>query len=170
LFMCLRCAHHSVWGQIVFTFIYYNSFPTSPLSVTKESSAVEKCARQPWSWRQAPHISLVTSLLVHLIVDVKKSVCHFFCPFAPFVHEAPGPSRCSNHIIFRARMSSVQVMTKMLQQSQIQWCRTKIGFRPHTHRMIWGSIKGSNKLLLLGISMYAAMKCVYILFQIINFP
>jgi len=27
--MCLKCAHHSFWGQIVFTFIYYNSFPTS---------------------------------------------------------------------------------------------------------------------------------------------
>ena len=66
--MCLKCAHHSVWGQIVFTFIYYNSFPTSPLSVAKESTAVEKCVHQPWSWREAPHISTVISLLIHLLV------------------------------------------------------------------------------------------------------
>jgi len=75
--MC-TCAHHSVWGLIVFTFIYYNSFPTSPLSVTKETTAVEKCVRQPWSLREAPHISTVISLLIHLIVDVKKLVRHFF--------------------------------------------------------------------------------------------
>ena len=62
----------------MFTFIYYNSFPTSPLSVAKESTAVEKCVRQPWSWREAPHISTVISLLIHLIVDVKKCVRHFF--------------------------------------------------------------------------------------------
>ena len=31
----------------MFTFIYYNSFPTSPLSVTKESTAVEKCVHSP---------------------------------------------------------------------------------------------------------------------------
>jgi len=76
--MCLKCAHHSVWGQLVFTFIYYNSFPTSPLSVAKESTTVEKCVRQPWSWCEAPHISTVISLLIHLIVDVKKCVRHFF--------------------------------------------------------------------------------------------
>ena len=78
LFMRLKCAHHSVWGQIVFTFIYYNSFPTSPLSVAKESTAVEKCVGQPWSLREAPHISTVISLLIHLIVDMKKCVRHFF--------------------------------------------------------------------------------------------
>jgi len=76
--MCLKCAHHSVWGQIVFKFIYYNSFPTSPLSVAKESTAVEKCVRQPWSWREGPHNSTVISLFIHLIVDVKKCVHHFF--------------------------------------------------------------------------------------------
>ena len=74
----LKCAHHSFWGQIVFTFIYYNSFPTSPLSVAKESTAVEKCVRQPWNLREAPHISTVISLLIHLIVDVKTCVRHFF--------------------------------------------------------------------------------------------
>ena len=59
-------------------FIYYNSFPTSPVSVAKESTAVEKCVRQPWSWREAQQISTVISLLIHLIVDVKKCVCRFF--------------------------------------------------------------------------------------------
>ena len=88
--MCLKCAHHSVWGHIVFTFIYYNRFPTSPLSVAKESTAVEKCVRQPWSWREAPHISKVILLMIHLIVDVKKCVRHFLVLYAPFVHEAPG--------------------------------------------------------------------------------
>ena len=62
----------------MFTFIYYNSFPTSPLSVAKESTAVEKCVRQPWNLREAPHISMFISLLIHLIVDVKKCVSHFF--------------------------------------------------------------------------------------------
>ena len=76
--MCLKWAHHSFWRQIVFTFIHFNSFPTSPLSVAKESIAVEKCIRQTWSWRDAPHISTVISLLIHLIVDVKKCVRHFF--------------------------------------------------------------------------------------------
>ena len=65
--MCLKCAHHSVRGQIVFTFIYYKSFPTSPLSVAKESTTVEKCECQLWSWCEAPHISTVISLLIHLI-------------------------------------------------------------------------------------------------------
>ena len=76
--MCLRWAHHSVWGQIVFTFIYCNSFPTSPLSVAKESIAVEKCIRQPWRLSETLHISTVISLLIHLMVDVKKCVRHFF--------------------------------------------------------------------------------------------
>ena len=60
------------------TFIYYNSFQTSSLSVTKESTAVEMCVRQPWSWRDAPHISTGISLLIHLIIDVKKCLRHFF--------------------------------------------------------------------------------------------
>ena len=61
--------------QIVFTFIYYNSFPTSPPRVTKESVAVEKCVRQPWGLRH--RTSVIWSL-------TWKSV------YAPFVHEAPG--------------------------------------------------------------------------------
>jgi len=62
----------------VFTFIHYNSFPTSPLSVAKETTAVEKCVGQPWDLRDAPHISTFISLLIHLIVDVKKCICQFF--------------------------------------------------------------------------------------------
>ena len=62
----------------MFTSIYHNGFPTSPLSVAKETTAVEKCVQQPWDLREAPHISTVISLLIHLIVDVKKCVRHFF--------------------------------------------------------------------------------------------
>ena len=65
--------------------------------------------------------------------------------------ERAGPRHCSNYIMFRVRMFSVQAMTKMLQQSQTQWGQTEIGFGPHTHRMISESTRGSHKLLSFGI-------------------
>ena len=99
--MC-TCAHHSVWGLIVFTFIYYNSFPTSPLSVTKETTAVEKCVRQPLSWHEAPHISTVISLLIHLIVDVKKCVRHFFVRTHPLYMRPQGHS---NHLMLLLQLT-----------------------------------------------------------------
>jgi len=84
--MCLRCAHHSVWGQIVFTFIDYNSSPTSPLSVAKESSAVEKYRALKLAWGTAHfhgHFALDTS------DGWREKVCTpLFFAYIPFVHEA----------------------------------------------------------------------------------
>ena len=53
-----------------------NSYPASPLSVTKGAVAVETCAHQPWIWLGAPHVSMVISLLIHLNVRVENDVRH----------------------------------------------------------------------------------------------
>ena len=95
----------------MFTFIYYNSFPTSPLSVAKETTAAEKCVRQPWNLREAPHISTFISLLIHLIVDVKKCVRHFFVCKHP-LEERVSPDYCCISLSLELLMSDSQTQER----------------------------------------------------------
>ena len=112
----------------MFTFIYYNSFPTSPLSVAKETTAVEKCVRQPSDLREAPHISTFISLLIHLIVDVKKYVPHFFVSTHPLYMR---PLACPHKRMleaFEAKLQNVLTETRA-KNTSAGILKTKVSFR-----------------------------------------
>lgn len=51
-----------------------NSFPVSPLSVAKETIAVEMCICHLGSWLGAPQVSTVIVGLTHLNVSVEMDV------------------------------------------------------------------------------------------------